>query len=366
MQTEGFLLSIEKRFPWSFLGFLAGVIFGLFGIYSVFFYTKSPDLRAEILSSAPVLSISADVQDLDILFKGQNIRQSHQALTLVNLKLTNRGNVSITPGDFDPKDLPTIRLSTGDLVKADFINSSDTYLRKVFADTTITSQSIRFTPFIMEPGNYISLSLLILHNVHVTPTLTIQGKVANVPKIDVLPSVEIIPTPRKKDVAFAGDIAVQFLRIASYGLGTIAFIVGSITLYGVIRNWVTDNQRRRRRLIMLIRVEKFLESLDKKAHFALEPIARIMLSKHFTFSTLPDELISLAQSLKHYSPEMRNNIYLKMLLEDFKTQIPNFDNDNFIQSGEGMKQLGELLIVIWSNDSNNSNYVCDGKHRNIR
>ena len=70
MKANDLMQSIEQKIPWSFLGFLVGVTFGCFGIYSVFFYTKAPDLRVEIISSAPVFSIQENVQELDIIFKG--------------------------------------------------------------------------------------------------------------------------------------------------------------------------------------------------------------------------------------------------------------------------------------------------------
>lgn len=86
---------IDRKFPWSFLGFIAAIIFGGFGIYTVFFYHTNPDLRMEVANDAPVFSLREQVTGLEIMFRGANIRESHQGLSILTLRIANRGNVAI-------------------------------------------------------------------------------------------------------------------------------------------------------------------------------------------------------------------------------------------------------------------------------
>lgn len=339
--------SIDRKFPWSFLGFLTGVIFGVFGIYTVFFYAKAPDLKAEIQSSAPVFSLRENVQDLDIMFKGQNIRQSHKALTLINLKLINRGNVPIRPGDFDQKDLLSLSLKAkGEIVKSDILDASEPYLNKVFADTTKNNQSIQFPPFIMEPGQFISLQLLTLHDENEKPTLTISGKIANIPNI---PVIEIAPhaiAPSKKMIAFSGDIVVQFIRVAVYGLGSLAILAGIMALFVTIRDRVEMNMRQRRRIFTERRMHEFLSSLTSRDRQAIEPIARtIITDKHVAFM-LHHELRPFLHRLTDQPIEsLKKDEHLEMLMDHLDMSLPNFKREYFLSSEKGLLHLIRLLEI---------------------
>ena len=344
MINKGVLNAIERRFPWSFLGFLAGMTFGIFGIYTVFFYAKAPDLRLEILSSAPVLSIRENVQDLEILFKGQNIRETRQALTLINLKLINRGNVPVKPGDFDQKDLLQLCVSDGELVKSDILETSEPYLDKVFAETTTTKEDVAFPPFIMEPGHFISLRLLVLHSESVKPTLNLKGKVANVTKIPVVQSSESIMTPTKGSTAFSGDVVVQFIRIASYGLGTLGFLVGAIFLFLAVREKMENKQRLQRMLSTKTRIRPFLESLNMRDRRRIEPIADALLSPGEDILLLSHSELSMLFS---QSPEkIRNDPNILYFMEGIRMRVPNFDSEYFLSNDDALNKLRKLVMTI--------------------
>ncbi len=103
--------TINRRFPWSFLGFFSGLIFGVFGLYAVFFYEKLPELRVEVVSNTPVFSINEDVDNLSILFNGEDIRESKQLLSVLTIKILNSGNLSITTGKKKGSHLCTLILT---------------------------------------------------------------------------------------------------------------------------------------------------------------------------------------------------------------------------------------------------------------
>lgn len=334
MKFNDRMQSVEQKIPWSFLGFLIGIIFGVFGIYSVFFYAKAPDLRVEILSSTPVFSIQENVQDLDIIFKGENLRQSRQALTLTSLKLINRGNVPVKSGDFDPKDPLAICLNDGKLIKSDILETSEDYLDKVFAETTNASQSIVFPSFIMEPGHFILLRMLILHDEGAEPKLSIKGKVANVPNIDIVESFKTEDARGKGSIAISGDIIVQIIRVGIYGFGFIVTIVVIAVLFAFINDKIQKQKRNKIRLSKKKCVDDFLNSLDLKQRLMLEPIARTLLANDRLTVYLLDHLDDCPENLNYNE-----------LSKTIEMHYPDFRREYF-QSPEVKKKITQLIIQL--------------------
>ena len=339
--------SIDRKFPWSFLGFLTGVAFGVFGIYTVFFYAKAPDLKVELLSSAPVLSIRENVQDLEIMFKGTNIRQSHQALSLINIKLVNRGNVAIKSGDFDEKDPLILVVDEGEIVKADIIESSDSYLEKVYAETKLSIKTIRFPSFILEPSQFMSVRLLVLHSETVAPALSMKGKVANVGEIPVVLSKTEPSEQTTSSIAYSGDFVVQSIRVASYGIGTLAFLAAVIAIFVMIRDRLEMLHRRRHRLLTEARLDRFVESVPNKNRKTVKQLARLLASDGEILYMLRHELGPLMHFHKDLPEgELMANDRLKMLLRHFGMRSPEFDMEQAFSDKDNIKYLIEMLHII--------------------
>lgn len=345
--TDGVFNSIDRKFPWSFLGFLAGISFGIFGIYTVFFYAKAPDLKVVVLSSAPVLSIRENVQELEIMFKGKNIRQSHQALTLMNIKLINLGNVPVRPGDFDEKDLLSLILKEGDIVKADVIETTDTYLKKVFAQTVIDSQNIRFPPFILEPSNFMSIRILVLHNETAEPILSMKGKIANVSEIPVIkPTIGALETTMASS-AFTGDVVVQSVRVVSYGLGTLAFLAGVIWLFDIIQENIKKRRRHRHRLNVEIKVDRFIESLPDEDRNIFRQIARTYFRDDEMHFMLLYSFPRLIARLEGFNEElMKDDFELNEVFSHLFIDLPNFNRDYFFSDKDKMRRFLKMLEIL--------------------
>jgi hypothetical protein len=333
MTQDSKFASIDRRFPWSFLGFIAGIAFGIFGIYTVFFYAKAPDLRAEIQSATPVFSLRENVQDLDIMFKGQNIREARKALMLISLKLINRGNVPIKPVDFDHKNLISLSVGNGELVRFDILDTSEPYLKKVFGESTTTRQSIQFPPFIMEPSHFIVFRLLVLHNENVRPELGITGKIANVSAIPVLDTTTQAAEPTKGNIAFAGDGVVQFVRVVVYGLGSLIVLVGIIIQFMFISDRIGKHKQWQRRQFTEERIAEFLAKLSERDRQAIAPIAHDIIADNYT------KYMSLVSQLK------KHTLQLQLPLQELR-QKPHFNRDYFLSSDIGLKNLSLLFRII--------------------
>jgi hypothetical protein len=140
----------RKYAPWSFLGFFFGTAFALFGIYTTFFHATHPRLRFEILSDAPVYDLREDVGKLDILFSGENIRQKHQMLSLINVRATNNGNADINKASFDEQSLPGFRFASGRIITVERTGASNDYLSQYAQLTQRGEKEVVLAPVILE------------------------------------------------------------------------------------------------------------------------------------------------------------------------------------------------------------------------
>ncbi len=69
-----------------------------------FFYEKKPRLRFEIVSQSPVYNIREQIPKLVMMFDGENIREKHQTLSLITLRIVNAGRADTTMQSYDPMD----------------------------------------------------------------------------------------------------------------------------------------------------------------------------------------------------------------------------------------------------------------------
>src|SRR5688500_2779111 len=98
------LLKIEKKFAWSFIGFLLAILFGAFSIYTVYFMDTNPKLDFVIESNTNVLDLKENVRQLDILYQGENIKESDKNLSIFKIKIENPSKVNILNTFYDSRD----------------------------------------------------------------------------------------------------------------------------------------------------------------------------------------------------------------------------------------------------------------------
>ena len=77
------LQNIEKKYAFTFLGFILAAIFGFSSIYTTFFWDRNPQVRYTVNSILGVYDIREEVGKLDIIYDGINIREKKQMLSLI-------------------------------------------------------------------------------------------------------------------------------------------------------------------------------------------------------------------------------------------------------------------------------------------
>ena len=251
----------EHKYALTFVGCVLAVIFGIPALYPLF-EKKNPGLKMEIASSANVMDVKDDFKVLSITLYDTDIREKHLALTLVTLRISNDGAAPITKGVYDDNAPLGVKAIGGDILKAEIIGASTDYLTNNAAIIASPTSLLRVTnfvvggvdtnkrpyikylhdkeinisvqfsntvpsiavlrPVIFEPGESVSVKLLILHPEKTPFELSPTGKIAGVRKITFVGLNEKSATPSFWNRVFGGTIGVQVFRICTYFGASIA------------------------------------------------------------------------------------------------------------------------------------------------
>lgn len=282
--------NIEQRFPWSFLGVLISIIFGVFGIYTVFFYSRSPALELETINQAPVFSLREDVDGLDVMFQGKNIRETDQGLSLITVRISNQGSAPIRASDFDSKAPMVITVDKGEMVKVGLTDSSDEYFRTVFAEVKSNRSSIELPPFIMEAGKFMDIQTLVLHERLVAPVLAVSGKVADTGTLTIRP-IQWEKAGASSISATSGDFRIQFLRVAIYGFGTVICTILVIAAAAQIAERASTWRYKRSKRKRFESLERHLLELDANSREKLLPLVALMKSSQSAMAEIIAEIL---------------------------------------------------------------------------
>ncbi len=241
--TTSILHKIEKRFAWSFIGTVLAVLTGAFAVFT-FVYEKEPRLTFEVIGNEPVLDVKEELTDLEVIYQGQDISNSGRSLSVILVRVTNRGEANILINDYDEKAPVSISLKNGNLVRASVPEASNDYLRNSIK-TISTSDKIKIPPVILEPDEWFLVKILTLHSIDEKPFIKPQGKIAGQASISVSTSFSSEISENFWHKTFQGGPFVQATRLASYVM--IFILIISVVLYCVINtsNFFTKTKRQR-------------------------------------------------------------------------------------------------------------------------
>jgi len=227
------ILGLDQKFAWSFLGAFFSLLFGVFGIYTVFFYERKPVLQVDVTTNTPVLDVHADVADLQITYKGIDLASKKQALRLATAKFQNSGSASILHSLHDPDEPVTLVLSTGTfLPNPELLDASNSYLeRSAKASLVAGGERVSLDPVILDPGDWFTFKFLILCDASAVPALSIEGKIAGMPDFLVTEAFRAgTPTSPFLD-ALRGGLIVQIIRLLAYTIAAFVLLM-SVALMG--------------------------------------------------------------------------------------------------------------------------------------
>lgn len=242
------------------MGFIVGVLSIAFAYY--IWQKSNPSLRMEVVSSASVIDVKEDVGKLEVFYNGVNLRSNHQTLAVVTLKILNDGGAPIVKGAYDDAFPFGVEVTQGEITKAEVIAASNDYLTNMAKITTslvafsprdptnsawnpphdkITSR-VTLNPVILDPGDFILLKLLILHNEQTNFDIKSIGKIAGVKEIS-FKALNVVEKPKSIwGNAVSGNIWIQAIRCGFYLVVSMAILFA----IGFLIAWPMNNVEKRR------------------------------------------------------------------------------------------------------------------------
>jgi hypothetical protein len=226
-------LALDRTFPWSFLGWLFGVLGIGLAVYFGFYYSKTPSLIFDVLSNTTIADLSEDQGKLDILYNGKSIKSAGNALSVIILRIENNGTAALRPDSFTPDAPLGFVITEGEMIEApQVIGGSSEYLKQNLKPSLYDKQTAYLKPVIIQAGESATLKALVIHQVNPKSPLDIKpiGVVADVTAIPVKHSYDTESEQSTWNKATSGVPLVQFHRLLLYGC---IYALITVLLYAV-------------------------------------------------------------------------------------------------------------------------------------
>ena len=154
-------IQFQKFHTWTGWGFWGTVITTL-GLllaigttsYMVFFQSRYTDFQCQLVSISPVLDVKEDVSKLQLLYDSKDIRQSHEALTVLVMRVGNWGNQPVLKEYFD-EDAPFgISMRDARIVDKPAILKTQHLAAELLTRIQSNEERIEFPPMIFPQKSY--------------------------------------------------------------------------------------------------------------------------------------------------------------------------------------------------------------------
>jgi hypothetical protein len=234
---------IDKGYAWSFFGFILAIPSIAVAIYALML-EEEPLLSFEILGNEPVLDVKEKLQDLDVLYQGQDISSRGRSLSVILVRIVNRGNANLLINDYDEKAPVTIILQDGDLVRASVSESSNPYLQEVI-ELGKTENKIIIPPVIIESEEWFVVKILTLHDIVKRPLVISSGKIAGQGSITVTDSNPIEVSRGFWRETFQGSALTQLVRLLSYMFAFFCLVILIIAPIISAQNFLLRRERKK-------------------------------------------------------------------------------------------------------------------------
>lgn len=181
------LKEVDKKFSWSFFGFIIGIIGIGIAIYTSYFYQNNPKIRFEIVTNTSIVDIKENIGNIDILYKGDSVSKKNKTLRIITIKVENSGNKNITKFDYDDKNPLGCSIINGEIIEMpSIINASNKYLLESVNIEKWDKTKINFSNVIFEEDESFMVKMLVLADKSAVLDITPIGKVSGVKEIEVV------------------------------------------------------------------------------------------------------------------------------------------------------------------------------------
>jgi hypothetical protein len=173
--------TIDDKFSWSFLGFLVGIIGIGYAIYVTHFRDERPLVVFDILSNTQVLSVKENVNKLDIVYNGTNLKERHEDLILLTVRISNEGDKDISEHDYYSKIPFGLKILDGKVAdRPILIDASNSFLKNNLTLSYDTLSNVTINNIPLDKTQYLTIKVLIICRENTLPSIIPSGKISGI------------------------------------------------------------------------------------------------------------------------------------------------------------------------------------------
>jgi len=348
------LKNIDNKFSWSFLGFIIGILGFSYAIYVDQIKDEKPEVIFDVLSNTQVLSVKENLNKLDIIYDGQNLKEKKENLILLTIRISNDGNENIRETDYYSKSPFGFKINKGKIVDNPIlIDASNNTLKNniILTYDTLNNITINKVPF--NKGQYFTIKILTICNENTLPTITPLGSITGINN----------PFPVKlsyKDGQKENKSFLELLTIGNFGIhiARFFFYLICIALFGLmigiptskISSYLDDKKK-------IKKIKKFKEKTKIKLSDKIDIIFKIYKNNGQFYVKWLNNIINDKNKLLDYIDYYENRKKENILYNDFITEVPvdtheiNMERINIITTTNNiLETLFENKILIKDNN----------------
>ena len=222
-------------------------------------------MHFETISDTNVLDLHRPLQDLNIVFRGQDVQERNLNLRIVTVNVANAGEVDILPIHYDQEDHWGMKFENGEVIEARLVDTNSKYLRPKVVPQLVGVDIVAFPKIIFEKGSFFTVEVLLLHPKDESPSMSSVGKIAGIDEITVLARPLVQQEVGFATELFQGSALIQVARTIIYFVGfLIAIIAVILALIGIDSLFGKLKARRRRDRILQTRTIRQMDQDDMK------------------------------------------------------------------------------------------------------
>lgn len=210
------LAKFDKRYAWSFFGFVLAAILGGVTIYTEFYRDTNPEIKTEIITNASILDIKEDIANLQIIYQDEDIRKSEKNLSSLLIKISNTGRSPILISYYDDSSEFGLQVFYCEILKAELVSASNDYLINKLEEKKVITDKLILPKMILEPNDNILLKFLLMHPENQEIKASPIGKIARTKFLKVQESYHQDGKQSFFKQVFSGTILVHITRLPIY------------------------------------------------------------------------------------------------------------------------------------------------------
>ena len=345
--------TLDSKFSWSFLGFLIGILGIGYAIYIDQFKEEKPQVIFDILSNTQVLSVKENLNKLDIIYDGQNLKEKKENLILLTIRISNEGNEDIRESDYYSKAPFGFKINNGKIAEIPtIIDASSKILKDNLTLTYDSLNNIKLNKVPFNQEQNFTIKVLTICNENTLPTITPLGNIAGIN--EVFPVRQSYKDGQKEEKSF-----FQLLTLGSFGIHVARFffyifcMIAFGLLIGIpssmVSTYFEDKKRKNK-------IQKFRDKTKIQLSDKVELIFDIYKNDGEHYVKWLNRILEDKEMTSNYLAYFENRKTENLLMNDYVTNRPK-DSDvhmvrleHFSTSNSIVSKLLDKKFIIKENN----------------